>query len=116
MEKDFFSKLSELCDARQIEWDENGDFDLCYNALEFVTESGELGEQCKKLVRQQKKLKGNVTDIDKIKEEIGDVIISLHRLCKSVEIVTQESIDIEKCTKHKFNKTSEKYGFKTKWE
>ena len=69
----FFDRLKSLNSKRQIEWDSNGDLDLCYKTLEFMTESGELGEQCKKLIRQTKGLKGNTTDITKIKQEIGDV-------------------------------------------
>ena len=71
-----WERLQILNGFRQKEWDENGDCDLAFCALEFMTESGELCEQVKKLVREINGMKGNRTSLDKIKEEVGDVVIS----------------------------------------
>lgn len=112
----FFEQLALANAARQRnEWDSDGKIDLTYDALEFLTESGELGEQVKKLIRQTNGLAGNKTDLQKIKEEVGDVMITLDKLLASIERLTGERIDIEECTAMKFDKTSDKYGFKTHW-
>lgn len=110
-QENFFKKLIDLINTRRVEWDECGKLDLTYHALEFLTESGELGEQVKKHIRTSNGLKGNTTDITKIKEEVGDVVITLCILCDLLGID-----DIEQATIDKFNKTSAKYDFKTIWQ
>lgn len=107
---DFLGQLMQLNTRRQLEWDSCGQLDLTYRALELCTECGELGEQVKKLVRSQKGLVGNTTDITRIADEVGDVMICLSLLCKDL------GIDIELATKQKFNKTSTKYSLQTMWE
>lgn len=107
-QENFFKKLITKINERRIEWDEGGKLDLTYHALEFLTESGELGEQVKKHIRSSNGLKGNTTDITKIKEEVGDVVITLCILCDLLGID-----DIEQATIDKFNKTSAKYNFNT---
>lgn len=109
----FFKKLRQRNFSRQAEWDSKSEFDLSYHALELMTETGELCEQVKKLYRSQLGAKGNTTDIQAIKDEIGDVMICLDKLILEVEKATGEEISIEKCTKDKFNKTSLKYNFNT---
>ena len=65
----FLEELRSKNIKRQFEWDTNQAFFLSYHALEFMTESGELGEQVKKLYREIVGAKGNRTDLKKIKEE-----------------------------------------------
>lgn len=113
MGNDFLSRLMVSNIDRQKEWNTDHAVDLSYDALEFMTEAGELGEQVKKLIRENRGLKGNRTDLTKIKEEVGDVMITLDKLLTTVSLVTGQEIDIEDCTREKFNKTSTKYGFKT---
>lgn len=112
---DFFGELKELNIKRQAEWDSEDKLDLSFRALEFMTECGELGEKVKKLIREKRGLKGNKTDLNDIREEVGDAIITLVLLCKDIEDSTGQTIDIQQCTKDKFNKTSNKYNFVTKW-
>jgi len=113
---DFFTQLRLANIARQTnEWDSDGKIDLSYDALEFLTEAGELGEQVKKLIRQMEGLAGNRTDMVKIEEEVGDVMITLDKLLTSIERRTGVRIDPIECTAKKFDKTSVKYGFKTHW-
>ena len=111
----FFKQLEQLNVSRQAEWDAQGKIDLSFKALEFLTEGGELGEQVKKLIRELNGLKGNRTDLTKIREEVGDVVITLQLLCTAISELTDDNIDIEQCVKDKFNKTSIKYDFETKW-
>ena len=115
MENNVFEKLKELNILRQQEWDSEKQIDLSFRGLEFLTECGELGEQVKKLIRETKGLTGNKTDLTKIKEEVGDAIITLVLLCADIEETTGETIDIAQAVKDKFNKTSKKYDFKTIW-
>lgn len=110
-----FKQLKILNKERQAEWDADNKLDLSFRGLEFLTECGELGEQVKKLIRDKNGLTGNKTDLTKIKEEIGDAIITLVLLCDSIEETTGEEIDIVESVKNKFNKTSNKYNFKTKF-
>lgn len=108
---DFFTQLQTKCNDRQLEWDSENKIDLTFRALEFITESGELAEQVKKLIRSNKGLTGNKTDLTKIKDEIGDVIITLTILANTID----PSIDIIQSTIDKFNKTSDKYNFNTRF-
>lgn len=115
MNDKFLETLRSKNAERQAEWDSGSNFDLSYHALELMTEAGELCEQVKKLYREMLGAKGNKTDLQAIKDEIGDVMICLDKLVSEIEKSTNTTISIEDCTKDKFNKTSEKYNFKTEF-
>lgn len=112
---DTFEKLKQLNKLRQAEWDSENKIDLAFRGLEFMAECGELAEQVKKFIRQNNGLKGNTTDLSKIRDEVGDAVITLTLLCADIEELTGETIDISKAVQDKFNKTSNKYNFKTIW-
>lgn len=113
MSNAFLDRLKFGNASRQAEWDSGSNFDLSYHALELMTESGELCEQVKKLYREMLGAKGNKTDLQSIKDEIGDVMICLDKLVSEIEKATNTTISITECTVDKFNKTSSKYGFDT---
>jgi NTP pyrophosphatase (non-canonical NTP hydrolase) len=75
--------------------------------------AGEAGEACneiKKLERERLGLVGSRTTLDKVAEELADVIIS-------TDLIAMElGIDLGEAVKNKFNKTSESYGLKTRIE
>ncbi|MEL6509025.1 MAG: MazG-like family protein [Pseudomonadota bacterium] len=93
---------------RQIEWGGNEKADLAFRALEFAGESGELCEAVKKFLRKQRGIEGNTLSLEAIEDEMGDVIITLSLLA------TDLGIDLDRTYRRKFNKTSAKYGFKTR--
>ena len=53
---------------------------------------------------------GSKPDMENVKDELGDVLISLNLLAMDL------GIDLEEAAIQKFNKTSEKYGLETKYE
>ncbi len=91
--------------ARQKQWDPGVKLDLAYfgNAV-----AGEMGEACniiKKLERQRHGLPGSRSTVDKLADELADVIIYLDL------IASMTGIDLETAVKNKFNKDSRKHGF-----
>lgn len=96
---------------RQIEWDTSSDLDMCFKAIELAGEVGELCNMVKKVRREELGLSGSRCTRDQIEDEFGDVLITLSLLADHLDI------DLEKVTKVKFNKTSDKMGFITRfWE
>lgn len=79
-----------------------------FAAIELFGEVGELCNAIKKILRHDMGWVGGTDDTTNLKEEIGDVAISLDLLAQKYDIDLWEAI-IEK-----FNKTSDKHGFKTK--
>ena len=95
--------------ARQREWDEGNTLTLTYwgNAL-----AGEVGEACnviKKIERERLKLKGSRATVSDLADELADAVIYIDLLCMS------EGIDLREAIRRKFNATSAKYGFKTRF-
>ena len=56
---------------------------LDFKALEFVCEAGELGNEIKKLIRVKNGNKGSLTSIQKIQDEVGDVLITEFRFSEA---------------------------------
>lgn len=86
--------------------------ELLFRATELGGETGECLEAVKKLARQARGMKGGKsfkTSLKNLREEIGDVVISLDRLAEFFDI------DLEDAIKHKFNLTSKKKGLKIKF-
>ena len=105
---------------RQENWPGGEHVETLFRAVEFGGEAGELLDAVKKLTRARKGIAGNKdqtldTLTQAVKEEIGDVLISLDILADDL------GIKIEDCVPMKFNKTSLKVGVpvemcETTWE
>lgn len=106
----FFKELSKKNQARQKEWDADDRIEVLYRTVEFLGEAGELCNNIKKIKREQLGLKGSRCTMDDLESEFGDVVITLSLLADEL------GIDLEKATKDKFNDTSAKMGFWTKFE
>lgn len=104
-------KWEKFCKAnrdRQKEWDVgNEPVNILFRAIEFCGEVGELANEIKKLERSRYQIKGGIVDTENLKDEIGDVLITLFLLADSLDI------DLLDVAIEKFNKTSKKYNFKT---
>lgn len=106
----FLDELYQKNAERQIEWDATNEIDVMYRALEFVGEVGEMCNNIKKVRREELGLKGSRCTREDLESEFGDVMITLALLADAV------GVDLEQVTKEKFNATSEKLGFKTKFD
>lgn len=106
----FLSELQRKNAERQVEWDSSSQLDICFKALEFVGEVGELSNLIKKVKREELGLAGSRCDRSHLESEFGDVVITLSLLAAHLDI------DLEAVTKSKFNKTSDKMGFITRFE
>jgi NTP pyrophosphatase (non-canonical NTP hydrolase) len=102
-----FKVLRQKTRIRGKEWKSN-DTSLSFRGVELA---GEVGEACniiKKLERERLGLVGSRTTKEDLADELADVVIC-------VELIAQrENINLEKAIVTKFNKTSEKYGLKTR--
>lgn len=118
--------------TRQAEWPGSTEADLAFRALEVSGEGGEmlaethrllqtslralalsskLGaviEQTKKVLREERGIAGTTADRDALGDEIADTIIALDLLAIELGISLSEVIP------RKFNRTSQKYGLKTR--
>jgi NTP pyrophosphatase (non-canonical NTP hydrolase) len=104
-----FEKLRKATIKRTREW--TGEkLSLSFRGLEMAGEAGEACNEIKKLERERLGLVGSRTTLDKVAEELADVIIS-------TDLIGMElGIDLGEAVKNKFNKTSENYGLKTRIE
>lgn len=84
--------------------------DLLFRSNEIGGEAGELQNIVKKYARTQLGMPGGCDDfvIRAIADEIADTIVCCDRLAELLDIDTGEAV------RDKFNKTSDKHGFKTK--
>lgn len=101
-------KLREANKIRQTEWDSDDNISLTYSSNELAGEVGELCNIIKKLERERLGLVGSRATIEQAEEELADVIICCDLLANRL------GIDLSSCIPKKFNKTSEKYGLKTR--
>lgn len=104
--KDLYKKNA----ARQVEWDATDEIDELFKTVELVGEVGELCNNIKKIKREQLGLAGSRCSRADLESEFGDVMITLALLADYM------NVDLEQVTKDKFNATSEKMGFKTKFD
>lgn len=105
----FFQELNLKNKARQAEWDTTKSLSTLYKAVELVGEVGELCNNIKKIERESLGLSGSRCSRKDLEEEFGDVVITLALLADHLDI------DLEEVTKNKFNLTSDKMGFKTRY-
>jgi len=111
----FLHKLRDLGDLRHIEWCGGlpTSSDALFNSVQLAGEVGELCNVMKKMIREYNNFKGGVpapAALQMIREEMGDIVISLDLLASSLDI------DLEQCITEKFNATSDKYNFETRFE
>jgi len=121
-----FTSLREANEARQAEWDPKDDLTDTFRGCEMAGEVGELLEKAvallimsskitglcnliKKIDREHIGLVGSRVTLEQVEDEFADAQVCLD-LC-SMKI----GIDLAAATKRKFNKTSEKYGLKTRY-
>lgn len=102
----FLKNLREVNKTRSAAWSKGTAFPLSFHATELAGETGEVCNDIKKLYRLQHGLEGGVDTMPNLREELADVIICADLLAMKLDINLEEEI-----TK-KFNKVSEKYGFK----
>lgn len=110
MPEDFLSQLRRVNEERAIAWTGDTVVSALYWANEFAGEAGEVCNEVKKLERESYGWPGSRTTIDKLGDEIGDVLISLDGLARFY------GIDLAEVTARKFNATSDKVGFPHKLE
>jgi NTP pyrophosphatase (non-canonical NTP hydrolase) len=103
-----FSALRAANDARQQEWPGNDQADIPFRAIEVAGEFGEVCEAVKKLLRAQRGIKGSTATLEDVGDEMADAIISLDLLASRL------GIDLGEAVARKFDRTSEKYGLKTR--
>lgn len=104
--------LQELCEAnanRQKQWTGGLAIDEVFIALEVVEEAGEVAGALKKIVRHDRSIGGNRQAdrgvlLQDLKDEIGDAVINLSRLCNAM------GLSMDECVRRKFNETSRKQG------
>lgn len=102
--KDFLERLREANKERNIEWAQGDVLDALFFAVEFAGEAGEVSNEVKKLVREDRGWRGSRTTIQKLAEEMADAVITLDNLASIY------GIDLREAVIAKFNKTSEKVG------
>lgn len=103
--------LTQYNKQRSTEWCSNAAWSpgekMLFCSNELGGEVGEVQNEVKKVVRHIKGMKGGKSYFDDLEEELGDALICLDRLA------TACGIDLMRAACLKFNKTSEKHGFKT---
>lgn len=105
-----FSDLRKANQTRMQEWPGGENASLEFTAIELAGECGELMEAVKKYLRYLKGISGSAASIQEIIDEIGDVQIALDLFAQKV------GVELGVAAATKFNKTSKKYGLKTKLE
>lgn len=103
---EFLHKLRQANLARQKIWDPEdllGDRKLgaLFRSNEMVGEAGEAANEVKKLVRESLGVRGSRTTIEKLADELADVII-----CVDL-VALLYNIDLQEAVTRKFNQTSD---------
>ncbi len=80
---------------------------LAFRAAELAGEAGEACNEIKKLERHRLGLVGGKTDLEGLRQELADVLISVDLIAMDLEI------DLAAAVREKFNATSQKHGMKT---
>ena len=107
---DFLQHLRTVNSARLTAWEDGNAADALFHATELGGEVGEVLNEAKKLHREAMGWRGSRSSVEKLGEEIGDVLICLDKLA------AQYGIDLADVTARKFNATSDKVGLPHKLE
>lgn len=102
--EDFLQTLRRINGERNKAWALGQDMDPLYAAVEYGGEGGEVLNEVKKLVREQRGWVGSRTTVQKLADEIGDAIICLDTIARLYGINLAEAVT------NKFNATSDKVG------
>lgn len=105
-----FEQLRDANRRRHIEWTNNGNVSLSFRGLELGGEAGEVLNEIKKLERGRMGMAGGKSDLNGVTEELADVLICVDLIAMDL------GIDLAAAVESKFNRTSEKYGLKTKFK
>lgn len=100
--------LREANEVRQKEWDTDNQISLEYRGNELAGEVGEACNLIKKIARERIGIRGSRATKEQLAEELADVVICVDLLAM------HESINLDGAVQDKFNKTSVKYGLKTR--
>jgi len=100
-------KLRQANARRSKEWDPNGKLGLSFFGCELAGETGEACNIAKKLERERLGIVGSRSTVERLAEELADIVIVVDM------IATMEGIDLPSAIAEKFNKTSKDHGFKT---
>jgi NTP pyrophosphatase (non-canonical NTP hydrolase) len=106
--EDFFETFQRINTERQSLWCEDREVNPLFFAVELGGEVGEALNEVKKLEREKLGWRGSRTTIDKLADELADVIICTQNLANCY------GIDLREAVTHKFNVTSDKVGFSQK--
>lgn len=101
-------RLREANAIRQAEWDMDNKISLSFRGNELGGECGEAQNEIKKLERERLGIRGSRTTVEKLAQELADVVIC-------VDLIAMElGIDLSQAVRGKFNLTSENNGLKTR--
>lgn len=103
---EFLEKLRQANQRRQVVWDSDNQLGsqtlgALFRSNEMVGEAGEAANEVKKLVRESLQIRGSRTTIEKLADELADVII-----CVDL-IASIYGIDLIPAITRKFNQTSD---------
>lgn len=94
---------------RNVEWNTGSEsVSITFRATEMAGEVGEACNLIKKIERERIGIVGSRSNLNELAEELADIIICVDLIAMDL------GIDLSRAVKDKFNKTSEKYGLKTK--
>jgi hypothetical protein len=103
-----YPTLREANIARHGEWCKGEAVPILFRAVECAGEVGELCNELKKLWREQQGYVGSRSDIEKVYDELGDAVVTLDLIAMDLGVA------LDWVGRRKFNKTSAKYGLKTR--
>ncbi|MCA9086519.1 MAG: MazG-like family protein [Planctomycetaceae bacterium] len=103
-----FEELRKANAERHVEWARGNVLPLSFRGLELAGEAGEACNELKKLERARLGMAGGKEDISNLREELADILICVDLIAMDLDI------DLAEVLRHKFNKTSEKYGLSTR--
>lgn len=107
-----FATLRDANLKRSSEWQSTDgsvvNLPLAFRAAELAGEAGEACNEIKKLERERLGLVGGKTDLEGLRQELADVLISVDLIAMDL------GIDLAAAVRDKFNATSEKHGMQTR--
>ncbi len=105
-----FDSLRKSNQLRHQEWAGGKSLPLAFRGVELGGEAGEACNEIKKIERIRLGIAGGKEDLQALAEELADVIICVDLIAMDLEI------DLADAVRAKFDKTSDKYGLKTKFQ
>lgn len=103
-----FDELRSANILRNKEWNPDDRLTLAYRGNELAGECGEACNELKKIERERLGIKGSRSSIEKLAEELADIVICVDLICMAENIILSQAV------RDKFNATSMKVGLKTR--